>query len=248
MTTKWNTILSTAIILFASTSVVADQVPQLKEVASCAMMNGNFVHAIYKENNIYKAYVALPSHFKNPSAEVIEAKKKEYANWDGTGPSPSDPRTKAITIPVENSNFVTFDKDRLLERMDVLESLYPSAKSGENLPSGAGTLRLSFEEQNCSVFEKEGLSSARCETDTPTLMNGVQVDRIVVYIRNSKNAKLVEDPNNPKDMIVRQQNIVDTAVTFWIGNQSYRSAFTYEPNGDDVQCNVKQTKLMKYDD
>ncbi len=215
-----------------------------ENIISCAMKNGSYVHSLLKVDDAYKAYIAFASYKKKPSQEILDRNKELYAQ----GIFPPDPRKHVISVPVGDPNYLSSNKETLLNRINFLESLYPKVPADSDLPSGFGSLELDFSKENCSIHENNGLVSAQCETSTPTIMNGVLIERIILKISNTKTLRMVDDLSKSSGMIAKTQNTILASVTFLHKNRYYRSSFTYEPNGNDSPCYVKKINLPEYDD
>ncbi len=240
-------ISSSVFILFTSISVAQEniKIPEIENIISCAMMDGQLAHRLITKDGSYVASMAFPLYFRDPSPEVLEQKKKEWEAWDGTGPMPSDARTVAVAVPIENTNFVSADQERLIERIDMFKRLFPDTENTEYVPFEMGKLVLDFKHENCHITQQDNIISAYCETE-PLVISGVNVERVSFHMTNQLVTQITQDPNDSSNLTVKEQNTVSADLVFLINHKMYRSSFTYNPNGNDKQCIIGESNLPKY--
>lgn len=241
-------IISTFMFL-SSVQSAADspiEVPEIANIFSCTTMKSWFSHNISKVDDEYKGFVMFPPYMVDQTPEEIEAKKKEWAEWEPGAPQPTDDRKTGIMLPLENTNMMVTDVGRLQERKESLKNLFPDIITDNFTSIDFMSVRLDFGADGCSVSEADGILSVFCETkESQKLFGGETVDRISLGMTNQVVKQIGFNANG--QAIVVHENIVQTVLTFHYNGQAIRSAFTYKPKeGSDSQCTLGEEKLPQF--
>lgn len=225
-------------------SLSAQSVEISENVISCTMLDGNLTHKVVKSSSgDFSAYISFPPYYQELSDEVLEEKKKEWANWDGVSAPPSDPRKIAFGVPLESSNVVSFDLKRLEKKAMFFNKLFPPLEKGvEGAASSFGKLLLDFSKEQCAVVGKDSLMSVYCENNNGITLNGVRVEGVSLRMTSRKTTEMVFIDGGSAG-VLEMKNFVSADLILFSQNTYYRSSFTYEPNGNDKQCWLNNEKL-----
>ena len=223
------------VFLFSS-SLLAES---SQDLMACSMFNGSFLQKInYSVDRGYQGIFVYPLYYQMPSEEVLEASKEAWRQWDGVSEAPEDPRRVGAAIPLESFNVMTPDLERLSEKAQFFNKLFPSQKSEEVVDGQLGILTIDFQE-SCDVLDQGEFMAIHCEANDKRKINGVEIERVLFTMRNQKLTSV------DQNLELQSYSLVTTDLTLLSGGRYYRSSYSFTPNGNDIQCSLGASRQLK---
>lgn len=199
-----------------------------ENIISCTE-TGDQTHRFLKTDDGYRLEVDFRMYYIRP-------------NFDPNTGAASGHGAIGIDVPLENDSVRTTSMRWINEKNAFFQELFPPTELPTEDAVSTGQIRIDLKESDCVVKKVDELVFASCRAEGPMDINGVEIKNIDFSMQNQVRRTLLNDLNNPEELVVSEVDAVYANVSFHkvkgYGTYIYRSSMTYYPNQNDIMCYI----------